>query len=250
MSHSRWIHAVRCAPLWLVFLCVSACGQSTTSVSLHGVNYSGDAFRYYVMDPKKPEATSGGEMVGPFGAGGTMCCATLPRNWRPGIKLKVRTVRSVKRQSDGQLEEIQEEHSVEVPRYVDGKPGELWVVRTKDGSIEAISSDYQPDHPKWPGTVKGWPVPSLEYRKERWAILMNYEEQGIRLYETLLHELRTDPAKRTGDAWTHALKHEPDVLKNFTGPDDPKFRDYLQQQYDEGLKRTQRYVRELLEVRP
>lgn len=250
MTSRRWIRLVRFAPLWLGLLCMAACGQSTTSVSLHGVNYSGEPFRYFLMDLDKPQIVGGGEMVEPYGAGGTMCCATLPKKWRPGIKLKVKTVHWLKRREDGELPEIKQEHLVEVRPYVDGKPGELWVVRDKDGKIEAISSDYQPDHPKWPGTVKGWPVPSLEYRQERWAVLMRYEEGGVRTYTNLLDELVKDPNTGTREAWEHALESEPDQLKPFTGYDDPKFLAFLRARYEHGLARSKQLVRELEEVRP
>jgi hypothetical protein len=36
--------------------------------------------------------------------------------------------------------------------------GELWVLRGADGSMSVVSSDFQPDHPNWPGRVKDWPV--------------------------------------------------------------------------------------------
>lgn len=189
-------------------------------------------------------------MVEPFGAGGTMCCATLPRMWRPGIKLQVRTVRWVKRKSEGDAEEIQEEHAVVVPPYVDGKAGELWIVWNRDGTVDAISSDFQPDHPKWPGKVKGWPEPSLEYRRERWEIHMHHEEGGVRLYVALLDELDKEPAKHTREAWESHSKHEPEVLKSYSGPDDPKYAEYLREQYNEGLTYSRQRVQQLKEARP
>lgn len=250
MASRRWIYVVRLALLWMGFLSVSACGQSTTNVSLHGVNYSGEPFRYYVMDLDKPQIVGGGELVEPYGAGGTMCCASLPRKWRPGIKLKVKTVHWLKKRADGELPEIQEEHSIEVPPYVDGKPGELWVVREKDGKIGAISSDYQPDHLKWPGKVKGWPIPSIEYRRERWLVLMRYEESGLRLYTNLLDELAKNPSERARKAWEYTSKNNPEELEAFAGETDPNFLKYLRAQYEDGLERSKRLIRELEEVRP
>jgi len=62
---------------------------------------------------------------------------------------------------------------------VDGKPGELWVVRQADGSFGVVSSDYQPDHAKWPGAVKGWPVPTLEYKRKSFDVYINVAEGDV-----------------------------------------------------------------------
>jgi hypothetical protein len=56
---------------------------------------------------------------------------------------------------------------VEVPPYVDSKVGEIRVVRATDGTLSIVSSDYQPDHEKWPGRINCWPLLALEYRRAR-----------------------------------------------------------------------------------
>jgi hypothetical protein len=144
-------------------LLLVACGKQTVNVNLHGVNYSGETFTYSVADPATPENAAGGELIDPFGAGGTICCATLPSKWRPGIKLQVRTTHWLKKLPDGSLPEVKQVNLLEVPRYVDDKPGELWVLRGGDGNVSILSTDFQPDHAQWPGKVKGWPI-------RRWSI--------------------------------------------------------------------------------
>lgn len=250
MLRSVLSRILRGVTVLLTVLSTSACGQSTTSVNLHGVNYTGDTFTYFVMDSNDPNVVGGGEMVWPYAAGGTTCCATLPKKWRPGIKLQIKTVRSLPKNSDGVRPEVQEVHTVEVPRYVNGKPGELWVIRAKDGAIEVVSSDFQPDHPKWPGKVKGWPEPSLEYRRERWAIYMHHEEGGVHTFTKALQDLERDPAAEARSSWKMFAQHRPQDLEGFTGPEDPKYIEHLREEYREGLARSKRNVQELLEARP
>jgi hypothetical protein len=214
------------------------------------VNYTGDTFTYFVMDSKNPNTVAGGEMVWPFAAGGTTCCATLPKKWRPGIKLRIKTVRLLPKNSDGVRPELQEIHTVEVPRYVNGKVGELWVIRAKDGTIGVVASDYQPDHPKWPGKVKGWPEPSLEYRRERWALHLKHEEGYVDVYTNLLDELEHDPKSCARDSWKSDMQHDPEKLKKFTGPDDREYYIQLAKEFAEGLEDSRRRVQEMMEAKP
>ena len=229
---------------------LSTCEKSTVDVNLHGVNYTGETFTYVVSDPKRPDSGSGGELIDPFGAGGMTCCVTLPKVWRPGIMLKVHATHWLKERPDGSLPEIKEEYTVEVPRYVDGKPGEMWVLRTADGKVSVISSDFQPNHPKWPGQVKGWPVPSLEYRRERWELMKRHEEGGVRLYLSLLNQLAEDPRKEAKEAWEHAKEHDRESLKGFSGPEDPAYVAALQSEYNEGLNRSRKLLQNVMEMRP
>lgn len=237
--------------IWVIAVSLlSACEKSTVDVNLHGVNYSGDTFTYVVSDPAKTEEGSGGELIDPFGAGGMTCCVTLPKKWRPGIRLKVRATHWLKERPDGSLPEIKEEHIVEVPTYVDGKPGDLWVLREADGKVSVVSSDLQPNHPKWPGKVKGWPIPSLEYQRERWELYRKHEEGGVRLYVSLLADLARDPQKEAKEAWEHAKEYDRESLKGFSGPDDPKYIIALHSEYTEGLERSRRLLQDVMERRP
>lgn len=229
---------------------MSACAKPTVGVNLHGVNYTGDTFSYWVMDPANPEQGSGGELIDPFGAGGTMCCATLPRKWRPGIKLTVRTTHWLKAHPDGSLPEVKQVHVVEIPKYIDDKPGELWVLRNADGSLSVVSSDLQPDHAQWPGNVKGWPVPSLEYQRERWELYRKHEADGVELYLSLLDDLRKAPEKAAKESWDHTKQYYPSELAEFSGPEDPKYRHYLIRHYEEGLERSRHLLKQVMDARP
>lgn len=229
---------------------LSACGKSTVDVSLHGVNYTVDPFTYMVMDPVDPEKISGGEHIDSFSAGGTTCCATLPRKWRPGIKLQIRTTHWLKARPDGSLPEIKQAHVVEVPKYVDGKPGELWVLRNAGGSVSVVSSDLQPDHAQWPGKVKGWPVPSLEYRRERWELFRKHEADGVASYLSALAELTENPEKHLKKNWEFTEKYNPDELGEFSGPSDPKYREFLKKRHEEGLVRSREWLKNIMDEKP
>ncbi|MEW6369805.1 MAG: DUF3304 domain-containing protein [Pseudomonadota bacterium] len=238
--------------LLLVALALTACEQpvSDVDVNIHGVNYAGDAFSYYVIDPGKPKSGAGGELINAFEAGGMTCCFTLPKVWRPGIKVRIDTTHWLTKRPDNSLPEVKETHLVEVPRYADGKPGELWVLRAADGSVSVVSSDFQPDHEKWPGEVKGWPVPSLEYQRERWEILRKHQQGFVDIYVSLLEALNKAPQSQANDAWEHAKVHRPTSLKGFSGPDDPAYHLALRKRYEQGLQESKEELARLMETRP
>jgi hypothetical protein len=232
---------------------LSGCDRSATvNVNVHGVNYTDRVFSYVVRDPQAKDSSSGagGELIDPFGAGGTMCCAVLPKVWRPGIRLQVDTTYWLDKQPDGKLPEIKQTRVVDVPRYVDGKPGELWVLREADGNVSVVSSDFQPDHPKWPGKVKGWPVPSLEYRRERWKIILDHEEEHVRNALHLLKQLKENPKGTAKESWENARRYDPSSIKSYFGPDDPQYVAYLAKDYEKYLEDSRSRVKVIMGEKP
>lgn len=234
----------------LVLPVLTACEKPTLGVSLHGVNYSADIVSFMISPLGATEHASGSGTIDPFGGGGMTCCVTLPRQWRPGIKLQIRATHWVDKRAENSIEEITSEHIAEVPRYADGKPGELWVLREADGKISVVSSDYQPDHPKWPGRIKGWPVPSLEYRRERWDLLRAHEQGYVDTFTKLLDELEQDPSARGKEAWAHDMEYDPKSLGEFTGPEDPRYLAVLKQEYMGGLISSRGRLATLMEQKP
>lgn len=233
---------------------VSGCAERTdVDVNLHGVNYGGDAFSFYIKDPADPKSSpTGGGIIDPFAAGGTTCCVTLPKKWRPGIKVQVHTIHWLPETPDGRLPEVKNVHLVDVPAYANGVPGEIWVMRAADGSVSVISSDFQPDHPQWPGKLKGWPVPSLEYQRERWELHRKLQEDDVTLYVELLEELEKSPKLQAREAWEFAMKYKEDRvrLEEFSGPDDPRYLAFLKAEYAAGLARNRDQLKRLMQVRP
>lgn len=229
-----------------------ACGRSTTvDVNLHGVNYTADTFSYLVKNPTlKGREGAGGELIDPFGAGGTTCCVTLPETWRPGIQLQVNTTHWVDQGPEKGLLEVKETHLVEVPKYARGKAGELWILRAPDGKVRAVSSDLQPDHPGWPGEIKGWPAPSQKYREERWRIILQWELSGVDNALALLDELANDPYSRAKEAWKHAEQYDPESIKGFSGPKDSAYIIQLRKQYETSLGYSRGRVLQVMEEKP
>ncbi|GAB3459531.1 hypothetical protein GCM10027321_17500 [Massilia terrae] len=217
---------------------------------MHGVNYRGDEFSYLLIDPNNPDDSNAGEHIDSFAAGGTTCCYPLPKQWRPGIKVRIRLTHWLPKDKDGHLPEVIAEQTAEVPPYVDGKPGELWVLRGEDGTVSVVSSDYQPDHPRWPGQVKGWPVPSLEYRRTRWELIRHYKKTDVDLFVTLLDQLKKDPNKRAAEAWADAEQYDRASVAKFSGPQDPRYLAYLNEEYKQGLMDSTRELQRFEETRP
>lgn len=246
-------------PMKLIFtlaVCLSAiaalsgCAKATVPVSIHGVNYSAQTFSYVIEDPANSKNSGGGELIEPFSAGGAMCCYELPSKWAAGMTVRIVGRYWLPKKADGSLPEIVETKIVEVPRYVDGKAGELWVLRAADGALSIISSDFQPDHAKWPGKVKGWPVPSLEHKRAQWDLRIHHEAEGVRLYQRLLEEMRSAPDDSAKESWQFSQKRDPKSIAGFSGPGDVRYRSFLIQSYEDSLKRSNENLHQLKEKRP
>ena len=253
----KFLSTTRRALLAAAVLCLSGCGFLVTasakdrvSVNVHGVNYTGNEFTYVLIDPDNPANTAGGELVEPFAAGGTMCCFDLPKTWAPGMRVQVRTTNFLVAKTDKSLSEVRNTYTVEVPPYTNGKAVELWVIRTAAGDIELVSSDYQPDHEKWPGAVRGWPVPSIEYRRSRWEIYRKTQRGFVDTYEQLILRLDKDPQKAISEAWEVDSKYSSNDVKKFAGPSDPNYLLWLKQKYSAGLERAVQRLKEIEEKRP
>lgn len=233
-----------CAPI------LAACGKSSVPVNIHGVNYSVEPFSFVLKDPVDPKNEGGGELVDSYAAGGTTCCYELPKQWRPGLKVSIQSKHWVGKSADDSLHDINSTHLIEIPRYADGKPGELWVLRAEDGSMNILSSDFQPDHPSWPGKVKGWPIPSIAYQRERWDLYINHEKDHVSNLQDLLREIESNPDEAAQDAWNTDAKYDQKALIGFSGPHDPKYRARLKKDYEEGLKRRLAEVERFQKGRP
>lgn len=214
---------------------LAACAKTDVSVPIHGVNHRAEAFRYVLVDPTNAKNTGGGELIEPFSAGGTMCCYTLPAKWRPGIKIEIRETHWLPKPADDSLPEVSKKYLVEVPQYAAGKAGELWVIRASDGSMSVVSSNFQPDHLRWPGNIKGWPVPSTEYQRKIQDMYIKHAREGVELYVSSLKELKENPHVHARDEWEMSLKYSPSGLKSYSGPDDPAYLDMLRKKYELSL---------------
>lgn len=264
-NHSIIYRTLQLLCLLLCLQALMACAKiGDASVNIHAVNYTENEFSYWLEEPANPKNHGGGELVDSYSAGGTLCCYELPRRWKPGIKVEIHITRWLEQKPDGSLPEIKETHLAEVPEYAFGKPGELWVIRNSDGSFGLVSSDYQPDHARWPGKVKGWPVPSVAYQRKQWDLYIEHEEGGVRTARKLIQELEQNPRKRAAEAWefmrdqlSHSnpkydevAKAEADLLARFHGASDPAFIEWLRQDYANFLQVSEQKVAKLKASRP
>ena len=237
---------LNCALLLLMSLLLAACGSlrgedAKLGVGIGGVNYSDQPITYALSDPNNP-ASVGGEPVDPFAAGGLVCCFSLPDAWQPGIKVRVQIFDTNRKKVKDDI--------VDLPPYVDGKSGQMWAVYHQDGSTEVFSSAYGPPHAKWPARVKGWPVPTVEYRRTLWERDLNLKMIDVRAAKKLLKALEEEPEKELKDCWEHTKRYRAKDAERFFGPTDPAFKEYLQKRYEQFLESAQKDIDDWMKRKP
>lgn len=208
----------------ILLLGSTACSSAPKQLGLPvvGVNYTDFDYSMSVYDTVRADnRVSSGELT-PFSAGGQMCCFDLPRQWQPGMKLKVRSYKGVSEGGKWVRDDVTEQ-LVEVPRYEPGELGTLWVLQFADGRVEVLNSMVSPEHPQWTGSVKGWPKPSLAYRTKIWKIYYDQAVSNKRFYEGLVKEGQAAPLTRAKEAWEYMQRYQPKELQKYQGPDDPAF---------------------------
>jgi len=224
--------------------------KPTVSVNVHGVNYTGDPFRYVIVEEKNPSNQAGGEHVGPYNGGGIMCCFTLPKHWKPGLRVKVHSTHWLKKDAKGKLPEVNKVYALDLPPYPDGKVGELWVLRTSEGGIEVVMSDVEPDQPEWPGKVKGWPEPSLAFQREQWELHRKHAETYVSTFQKALEEIQSGNGNNLNDEWELDKKYHAEEVAKFSGPLDPRYREYKKQGYIASLKLAKDNLDQILKTKP
>jgi hypothetical protein len=215
--------------------------ESKVGVEISGVNYSDQAITYAISDPSD-SGSVGAEPLNPFTGGGIMCCFRLPEKWQPGIKVRVQIF-------DTHRDPVKDV-IVDLPPYVDGKPGRIWAVHYQDGTVDVLSSDYGPPHAKWQGKVKGWPVPTIEYQRKRWAKHLELKELDVRDAELLIRQMKNDPQKILKESWSVYKKYRSTDIEPFSGPDDPAFKEYLQDSYEHSLKAAKEELQDWMRRKP
>lgn len=221
---------------------------NTVSVNVHGVNYTADPFRYVLIDAANSSVGTA-EHIAPFSGGGIMCCFTLPKQWRPGIRVTVQSTHWLSKTNGSDLTEIEKNYTVDVPIYPEGA-GELWVLRTANGAIELVTSNVEPDHPKWPGKVKGWPEPSLAYRRERWKLHRDLAEYDVKIFRNSLEKFRTRRSDYLQETWDLQKEHDRFAIKDFSGPSDPAYAEYQKKTIVHGLRYSEKNLEMLLREKP
>ncbi|WP_139166927.1 DUF3304 domain-containing protein [Chromobacterium sphagni] len=187
--------------VWLLLCCtaLSACagmgGQLGASMTV--VNYSGKGYDWVaVAQPQTPKQAEAAEMIGPYGAGGIMCCVNLPAKWQPGMQLIVQTKDETKAKTAAEWDKERiplQLRTVDVPRYEASDVGTVWVQLLPDDKVALVVSRYDPTNANWPGAIKGWPKPSLEYRRQLWDQEMRLLTKDLADFQA---QIKKDSANR------------------------------------------------------
>ncbi|KMN35535.1 hypothetical protein VI26_10985 [Chromobacterium sp. LK1] len=163
----------------------AALGSDKTGVSLTAVNYTDEDYDVVgITRADDPEQLEAMERVAAYAGSGTMCCVSLPTQWRPGLKVVVKTRLGTKAKTyqEWAYEKIPlRTHELDVPRYEE--PATLWVQILDSGKLAAVVSRYDPPHANWPGAVKGWPRPSAAYQNKKLILELNREKELLTVME-------------------------------------------------------------------
>lgn len=227
----------------------------TVPTSVSGVNYTDQDIRYMLFDPKdEKRKVVAAEDIGPFAAGGVMCCYNLPKTWKSGIQVGV-LLDVFDEKLDNYLP--RQTFIVDLPPYdKGGKAGDVWFIRYPDNTVGVVSTAYRPNGDEWPGKIKGWPKPSVEYQRKLWERDMKLAQADLKASSELKEEFDRDPSAYLKKQWAFYLKikedrrRPPEELKMFTGPDDPAFLIHERKWKDESLRYSQDKVNRLLKVKP
>ena len=177
-----------------------------------------------------------------------MCCYSLPRKWRPDLKVKIDFTVYLPRRPDGTLPKTTNSTLADIPQYQ--QPQELWVVRDAEGRVLIVISNVEPDHPKWPWKIKGWPVPSLAYKRERADLYIKLKKEDISNSQELSDEMRNAPEKTAKRRWESSLEFNRSSLEGFSGYKDKRFQKYLIDDFAKTLEEDKKILQELQKARP
>lgn len=232
--------------LVLASMALTGCAKTsgTEAVSVTAINYTDQELNGFLFEqPDDENKVAGGVPVRPFEGAGLMCCFSVPAKWHPGIKVKLTYDWW---QGDDKPRKY-ETKDFELPPYPDGQAGMLWALFYADGSVQVVSSNYSPGHAKWPGKIKGGPVPTLEYRRKMWQL--DYDE--AKSFEQEFLEPRDESDAGWEKQWESDRRYgEVAVMKSFSGSKDPNYRKHVRQEDKDALVHIQAKIKRLEEIRP
>jgi hypothetical protein len=202
---------LRCFILITVALILTACAASAqkkeehVGASIYSLNYSAREVAYIaVEEPGDPNGGGGGDALNPYSEGGSICCFSIPQKWRPDLKVVVVYQLYPDKEYRRSL--------VSIPPYPNDKAGSIWLIVHQDESVEAVVSKYGPSRPEWPGKIKGYPVPSREYRIKIWE--KKVEEQKAYIANGMLRLNDASYTKEEKDRLEKNLEYSKALLNH------------------------------------
>ncbi len=156
----KWLHVIALA---LACVGLSGCERFQSGVApdpnapvgayVDVINYNYDrTYQYTMSDLTQPNAPEiGGGIVDLLASGGSAnCCISLPKVWRPGLKVRLDWG-----EADYKKEIARHSQEFEIPKY--DQPGNMYLTYLPEGKVELIVSKVEPGHPNWPGSIKQTP---------------------------------------------------------------------------------------------
>lgn len=126
--------------IFLLAVSLTACSEANkASIELSGLNYTNAWITAFSVD------SYGGHGISPNGGGGAfVCCVTVPRKWRAGMKVTVRWT------EDERIPDSWKERVVDVPEYTNQDIGAFAVHFYPDDTVKVLVTAKTEGHPNYP----------------------------------------------------------------------------------------------------
>lgn len=124
----------------VLLLSLAACSENdNASIELSGLNYTNTWITAFSVD------SYGGHGIEPNGGGGKfVCCVTIPRQWRPGMKVTVRWA------EDERIASSWKERVVDIPKYTKQDISTFAVHFYPDDTVQVLVTSKTARHPDYP----------------------------------------------------------------------------------------------------
>jgi hypothetical protein len=145
-------------------------------------------FSLYDLTAESDAPISGGVVWQLASGGNVNCCIALPKQWRPGLKVRLDWRESDHTWSrEGDTFDIHREligehaEEFEIPHY--DQPGNLFIVFLPEGKVELVVSKVEPASPDWPGSIKQTPWDYCVEKNGRFPCKMVLPPVGLTITE-------------------------------------------------------------------
>ena len=244
------------------FMLLTGCSERTTTASVTGVNYTDTNIAgFQVIQPDDFDNRSPTQEAMAYGAGGQMCCYSLPYEWHDGLKVELKVEPDIdlpvfdnqyQREHDKRCDEGTLYRDVEVPvsQYAPGKAQLLWIQFLPNQQYRAIATDLDPTHPDFPSDMKGWPVPSVAFRHKLWVAEVDRVRSMVKLTSSSMSEMQEDNDDYWKNKWNYWSETSEVKANNFHGYQDERFRKYIKEIVASNLKYSKDRLEKLIEIEP
>ena len=184
----------------------------------------------------------------------------MPKTWHEDLQVDVivryplegesyeeRQADRTRREAEGRL---QETIRLDIPRYETPARGTLWVQFLPDNRASVVVSNLTPAHENFPGDVKGWPVPSDEYRQKLINIKIEDAKQRLERSRKSLFLIKTGNKQKLKELWRIYSDIYSENISSFNNYYDPEFIEFLTERFKERIRADEQTISLLKEARP